>query len=203
MAERGDNETTSSGPTAPQPSQLPADTPAVFISYSSQGVAAADAVVRALERQGFFCWIAPRDVTPGEFHADAIVRALNASRLSVLLLSENALGSPHVLREVERTSSKRHPIISIWMGVNTLSPSLEYFLSASHWLDAGTSGIESALPRLVEAVQLRFPRSRDFAFRPGRLPSTSNASRRRCPILQTRSGLPTCSKPACASPATP
>jgi TolB-like protein len=133
---------------------LPTDTPAVFISYASQDVATADAVVRALERQGIVCWIAPRDVTPGEFYADAIVRALNASRLLVLVLTENAVASPHILREVERTSSKRHPIVSIRIGVNALSPSLEYFLSASHWLDAGTSGIESALPRLVEAVLL-------------------------------------------------
>jgi len=153
MAERGDKETTSSGPAAPEPSQSPTDTPAVFISYASQDVTAADAVVRALEGQGIACWIAPRDVTPGEFYADAIVRALNASRLLVLVLTENAVISPHVLREVERTSSKRHPIISIRIGVNALSPSLEYFLSASHWLDAGPSGIESALPRLVEAVR--------------------------------------------------
>jgi TolB-like protein len=154
MAERADKEATSSGPTVPEPLQSPTAPPVVFISYASQDVTAADAVVQALEGQGIACWIAPRNVTPGEFYADAIVRALNASRLLVLVLSENALVSPHVLREVERTSSKRHPIISIRMGVNALSPSLEYFLSASHWLDADSSGIESALPRLVEAVQL-------------------------------------------------
>jgi TolB-like protein/Tfp pilus assembly protein PilF len=132
---------------------LPTDTPAVFISYASQDVAAADAVVRALEQHKIACWIAPRDVTPGEFYADSIVRALNASRLLVVVLTENAVASPHVLREVERTSAKRHPIISIRIGAVALSPSLEYFLSASHWLDAGPSGIESALLKLVEAVQ--------------------------------------------------
>jgi TolB-like protein len=153
MAERGDEDTTPCASTATGPPHLPTGTPAVFISYASQDAAAADAVVRALERHGIACWIAPRDVTPGEFYADAIVRALNASRLLVLVLTENAVVSPHVLREVERTSAKLHPIISIRIGAIALSPSLEYFLSASHWLDAGTSGIESALPRLVEAVQ--------------------------------------------------
>jgi len=154
MAERGDEKTTSCASTTTEPPQVQTGTtPAVFISYASQDVAAADAVVRALEQRGIACWIAPRDVTPGEFYADAIVRALNASRLLVLVLSENAVVSPHVLREVERTSSKRHPIISIRMGDIALSPSLEYFLSASHWLDAGTSGLESALPKVVEAVQ--------------------------------------------------
>ena len=128
-------------------------TPDVFISYASQDTVVADAVVLALESQGLKCWVAPRDVTPGEFYADAIVRALNAARIFVLVLTENAVTSPHVLREVERTSAKRHPIISFRIGSVFLPPALEYFLSASHWLDASTSAIDTALPKLVEAVK--------------------------------------------------
>jgi adenylate cyclase len=124
-----------------------------FISYASQDAAIAEAVVEALERQGITCWIAPRNVTPGEFYADAIVRALTAARTFVLVLTENSVTSPHVLREVERTSAKRHPIISFRIGSVSLPPALEYFLSASHWLDAGASGIDAAFPRLVAAVQ--------------------------------------------------
>jgi TolB-like protein len=128
-------------------------TPDVFISYASQDSALADAVVSALERQGLKCWIAPRDVTPGEFYADAIVRAINEAMILVLVLTENAVTSPHVLREVERTSAKRHSIVSFRIGAVKLPPALEYFLSASHWLDASTSSVESAMPKLVEAVK--------------------------------------------------
>ena len=87
MAERGDEETASGASTATESPHLPTDTPAVFISYAAQDVAAADAVVRALEQHKIACWIAPRDVTPGEFYADSIVRALNASRLLVVVLT--------------------------------------------------------------------------------------------------------------------
>jgi TolB-like protein len=128
-------------------------TPAVFISYASQDTVVADAVVLALERQGLKCWVAPRDVTPGEFYADAIVRALNDAPIFVLVLTANAVTSPHVLREVERASAKRHPIISFRIGSVSLPPALEYFLSASHWLDASASGIDGTLPKLVAAVQ--------------------------------------------------
>src|SRR5208337_5574982 len=96
----------------------------VFISYASQDASIADVVVAALEGQGHKCWVAPRDVTPGEFYADAIVRALNAARIFVLVLTENAVTSPHVLREVERTSAKRHPIISFRIGSVSLPPAL-------------------------------------------------------------------------------
>jgi TolB-like protein len=125
----------------------------VFISYASQDKAVADAACQALELAGIPCWIAPRDVSPGEFYADAIVRALNEARVLVLMLTNEAVASPHVLREVERTSAKRHAIVALRFTSISLTPALEYFLSASHWLDASESDVGSAMPKLVAAVQ--------------------------------------------------
>ena len=125
----------------------------VFVSYASQDAAVANAIVEALEKQGIRCWIAPRDVTPGEFYADAIVGAINASRVLVVVLTQNAVGSTHVLREVERASAKRHPVVSLRIDAAPLPTGLEYFLSASHWLDATTLGIEAVLPKLAEAIR--------------------------------------------------
>jgi hypothetical protein len=81
-------------------------TPAVFISYASQDVAVADAIVGTLERHGVACWIAPRDVKPGAVYADAIVRAIAAAPALVLVLSQNSVASSHVGKEIERASSK-------------------------------------------------------------------------------------------------
>jgi len=127
--------------------------PTVFVSHASQDTAVANSLVAALEKHGVKCWIAPRDVTPGEFYADAIVRGINATRILVLVLTENAVASPHVLREVERASAKRHPVICFRIGSPAMSPGLEYFLSASHWLDASAETIDSTSPKLVTAVQ--------------------------------------------------
>jgi len=143
----------------------------VFISYASQDKAQAESVCEALERAGVVCWIAPRDVTPGEFYADAIVGAINATRIVVVVLTGNSVGSPHVLREVERASAKRHPVISFRIDTAPLPAGLEYFLSASHWLDAVASGVEAGLPKLVEAVRrLLAPAA---AVEPGRHPDTA------------------------------
>jgi adenylate cyclase len=128
-------------------------TPNVFISYASTDSAVAGIVCEAMEREGITCWIAPRNVIPGEFYADALVHAIDASRVLVLVLSENAASSPHVLREVERATSKRHPVISLRLDLTPLPAALEYFLNTSHWLDASASGINRALPQLVDAVQ--------------------------------------------------
>jgi len=127
--------------------------PAVFISYASQDAAVTDAVVAALESSGVKCWVAPRDVVPGEFYAGAIVRAIDTTNVIVLVLSENAAGSQHVLREVERASARRHPVVSFRIDSAPMPPDLEYFLNTSHWLDASSTGVDRAMPKLVDAVQ--------------------------------------------------
>ncbi len=121
----------------------------IFISYSSADIALANRVCAALEENGIPCWIAPRDVRAGEVYADSIVQAINACRAMVVLLSAGAVESSHVLREVERASSKKRPIIALRIGTFALPPALEYFLSASHWLDASDGQTEKALSQLT------------------------------------------------------
>lgn len=125
----------------------------VFISYASADATVAHRVCELLENRGIACWIAPRNVRPGDLYADAILQAINACRMLIVILSASAVASGHVLREVERASAKNRPLISLRIAPVTLPPALEYFLSASHWLDAADGRVERALPQLIEAVQ--------------------------------------------------
>jgi adenylate cyclase len=125
----------------------------VFISYASQDAAVAEKICAALEAARLPCWIAPRDVRAGQSYAAAIVEAINSCRMLVLLLSQGAIDSPHVLREVERASSKRRAVLSVRMDATKLPADLEYFLSANQWLDASGRPIEEILPALIECVR--------------------------------------------------
>ena len=125
----------------------------VFISYASQDKSVASAVCGHLERAGVACWIAPRNVTPGEFYAESIVHAIDSAKVAVLVLSRHTADSQHVLREVERASSKRHPIVTFRTDDAPLPAGLEYFLNSSQWLDASATGAHRALPKLVDAVR--------------------------------------------------
>jgi TolB-like protein len=136
----------------------------VFISYASQDASTAQKVCSALEAAGILCWIAPRDVLAGESYAAAIVNAINSCRMMVLVLSQSAMDSPHVLREVERASSKNRPVLAFRTDTAPLTPNLEYFLSTNHWLDASGGALEPMLPALVTAV-----RAHDQGQRPGAL----------------------------------
>jgi TolB-like protein len=124
----------------------------VFVSYASTDAAVANAIVDGLERRGLRCWIAPRDVAPGSLYADGIVRAINGARLFVLVLSEHAVASGHVGKEVERASSKRRPIIALRTDQAPLTPAFEYFLSESQWIDVGSGGVAAAAAKLADAV---------------------------------------------------
>ncbi len=129
-------------------------TPDVFISYASQDAVLAAAVVEALERSGIACWIAPRDVTPGAFYADEIVHAIDAAKAIVLILSQNAADSQHVLREVEHAASKRHPVVSLRVDQAPLPAGLGYFLNTSQWLDASGGDIARSIPKLIAAARI-------------------------------------------------
>ena len=51
----------------------------VFISYASKNKQLADALCHTLEQHRISCWIAPRDVLPGEPYAREIIRDLFAN----------------------------------------------------------------------------------------------------------------------------
>ena len=130
-----------------------AESARVFVSYASPDAAVAGALVESLERHGIACWIAPRDVKAGALYADAIVRAISGAKALVLVLSEDAIGSSHVGKEIERASSKKRPIIALRIDNAPLTPALEYFLSESQWIEAQAENKEPAYASLIDAIR--------------------------------------------------
>jgi hypothetical protein len=124
-----------------------------FISYSSKNAVEADAVRRALEAAGLVCWMAPRDIRPGEEYPAAIMRGLGASRLMVLVFSADANASPQIVREVERAVSGRMPVLPFKIDGTLPSDSLEYLVSVAQWLDASSRPLEPHLAELVRNVE--------------------------------------------------
>jgi len=63
---------------------------AVFISHAEEDRATAMAVCDALEAANIRCWIAPRDIPPGENYLMGISHGLDLARLVVVIMSEHA-----------------------------------------------------------------------------------------------------------------
>lgn len=119
----------------------------VFVCHASDDRSLALAAVAALESAGFGCWIAPRDVPAGAVWIDAILAAIRASRCLLLVSSENAEASPHVLRELEYAVHIRLPVVAIRTGRGEPDPRHRYFIGPNQW----TPRIEE-LPAAVEAA---------------------------------------------------
>lgn len=125
----------------------------IFISYSSQDKVIADAICSALEFRRVRCWIAPRDIQPGQNWGEAIIDAIAGSRAIVLVFSQHANASDQVMREVERAVSKGCVIIPFRIENVIPCKAMEYFLSTPHWLDAMTPPVEQHIRRLATAVE--------------------------------------------------
>ena len=125
----------------------------LFISHSTHDKETADAICAALEASGLRCWIAPRNILPGANWASSILKAIAEARAMVLVFSETANGSPHIRREVERAVHHNIPIAPIRLDDVMPKDDLEYFLSASHWMDALTPPFEQHLGRLADDVR--------------------------------------------------
>jgi len=108
----------------------------VFVSYSQADRNTAFELVARIESEGIECWVAPRDIEPSAEWAAEIIDAISAAHLMVLVFSTSSNDSPQVRREVERAVYKKVPIIAFRVESVLPEKSLEYFLSAQHWLDA-------------------------------------------------------------------
>ena len=110
----------------------------IFISHSSADSNTAQKICGLLERNSIPCFIAPRDIRSGKEYAEELINGIDRSSAMILLMSENANTSPHVLREVERAVSKSIPILVYKLEDVSLSKSMEYFLMTHQWISAGT-----------------------------------------------------------------
>src|ERR1700719_3125562 len=124
-----------------------------FISHSSLDKPVADAVCAALERITIRCWIAPRDVQPGRSFAGEITRAIQHSKVMVLIFSAHSNTSEQILREVQLAANSHLHIVQFRIENVLPNEDLEYYLSAPHWLDALSPPLEKNLQRLGASVK--------------------------------------------------
>ncbi len=125
----------------------------VYISYSHVDKAAADAACATLERAGIRCWIAPRDITPGDEWSAAIIKAIDQCRAMVLIFSQNANNSRQIRREVERAITVGIPLVPVRIEDVVPTESLAYFMGTVHWLDAMTPPFENHLVKLADSLK--------------------------------------------------
>ena len=107
----------------------------VFISHSSLDSHIAFMLCKALEKQEFKCWIAPRNVKVGLPYAESIVDGIENSKTLIILFSTNANNSSGVLKELEVANNSQIPIVPIRIEDIFPTKSMKFYIMANHWVD--------------------------------------------------------------------
>ncbi len=147
----------------------PAPPTQVFISYATEDRRIATATCRSLEDTGIDCWIAPRNVNPGESWPAAVTSAIESSRVMVLVLSSAAVRSDDVVREMTLAAQERIAILPYRVDEVPLTGAFKYYLNPQHWLDASSyplsqqhlAALERALRRSLGAGATRAAQRRE------------------------------------------
>jgi hypothetical protein len=129
----------------------------VFISYSSKDKLVADEVCTNLEKAAIRCWIAPRNIAPGEDWRTAITQAISQSQVFVFISSVNSNSSDHVSREISLADDHKVVIIPFKIDHTGWGPSIEYILAKTQWLDASNPPTREQINALVDRIRSILP----------------------------------------------
>jgi hypothetical protein len=123
----------------------------IFISHSSRDQKVASTLCEALEARGLRCWIASRNVDPGENFQESIVKAIRAARVMVLVFTKNANNSGEIKKEIALAS--QHELVVIPVRIDDVVPNdaLAYELATRQWIDLFHDW-ERAIERLTARI---------------------------------------------------
>lgn len=107
----------------------------VFISYSSEDRDVATKICDALETRGVKCWIASRDVGPGENFQESIVKTIRDANVMVLVFTGNANNSDEIKKELALASQNKLAIIPVRMEDVVPNDAFEYEFATRQWVD--------------------------------------------------------------------
>jgi TIR domain len=124
-----------------------------FISHASGDAGLAQQLCAQLESQGIRCWIAPRDLKPGEPYSSEIVRGIEGTDALVLLATPAAVESGNVLNELEQAHRFHKTLLTVMVGRPQISRQLSYYIARLHWIEASGSSMEGLADRLAQALQ--------------------------------------------------
>jgi len=125
----------------------------VFISYSHKDKAMADAICHQFEQDKIKCWMAPRDIHPGDGWAESIANAIPKSKMLLLIFSTHSNMSKQVLREVELAITSNLTIVPARIEDIRPTGGMAYYLSTVHWVELMDDQTEKNINNLLGSVK--------------------------------------------------
>ena len=129
----------------------------VFISHVEEDETDSLELAAMLEDNGYRVWYYERDSLPGLTYISQIVRAIDTIKAVVVLISERALKSEQVDREVVRAFHHNKPILPVLKGLSfqqfqRLKPDWDHILGASGAIALPEGGVRAIGPRIMAGL---------------------------------------------------
>jgi hypothetical protein len=107
----------------------------IFISFATQDSKTARTICTALEGRGFKCWIATRDIQPGENFQSAIVRAIRGAKVLLLVFTSNSNRSDEMTKELALASQQKLMVVPLRVENVDPSDAFAYEFATRQWID--------------------------------------------------------------------
>jgi hypothetical protein len=169
----------------------------LFVSHIEEDRSAALQIVGELEGRSIACWIAPRDLSPGQHPGTEIALAIQACRALLLILSDRSNDSDYITREITLAADASKVIIPFRIVEARPNGTLTVRLTDLNWIDAFVSReraidevmhrLEPVHPHLVYNGPLAVPSDPGIKPIAGRSPSVLPEPTRSAPTSASKS----------------
>ncbi len=106
----------------------------VFVSHASEDAELVQAICDTFDKNGIPYWVSTKHIKLGEDFASVIPPAIAASKIMLVVLSQHAVASSYVRREVDIAVKREKLIIPVIVGDVQMTDSMEFYLSTSQFL---------------------------------------------------------------------
>jgi TIR domain len=125
---------------------------AVYVSHAYEDKSIAQAIYGKLESAHVKCWKATWGTAAFEDWREPGRKAIESSRVIVVVLSENANAAPHLEREIALAISLRRILVPFRLAETTPRPEIRFYLAKVPWLNASNPPADEHLKALTARV---------------------------------------------------
>lgn len=107
----------------------------IYICYSRRDNEVATDICHFLDQQGLSYWIDRRGIESGDYYAQSVVKAIQASNLFLFIISENSSKSRSCINELDVALQFKKYIFPLRIDQASFSDELEFRIATLSWAD--------------------------------------------------------------------
>jgi adenylate cyclase len=125
----------------------------VFLSYSRDNHDRVFDLVEKLRAAGVSMWIDSGAIDAASLWSEQIVNALESAKVLLLVVTESAVRSDNVAKEVMLVSERKGHILPVYLEPTVIPPALRYQLAGIQHVEYFKSGDEASLKAILRALE--------------------------------------------------